>query len=360
MKIVQVISSLANGGAEKMVVELCNELSIDNDVFLISFRKVESWMFPPQLLDAKVRLIELNKKSGFDLKLYPRLFSIFRSISPNVVNVHLNSVLKYIYPLALVFRTASFVHTIHSNFCDEKISFFDGLVRWPFYSRLFKHVTLSANIQTDFLSRYPNMKFFVIENGVGNLQFSNDQSARFDSNFEGLRLISVGSFLGYKNYNGLVRALETVNSKGEKVELIMLGDYSKADESVSLRDIKKDFVKLLGPQQYVGDFMRNSDALVISSTVEGMPLVALESMSLGVPVLSTPVGGLPNLIEDGVNGILFKDFSDEAIADGILRLIGLSNEARNTMRKNAITVFQDKYTMSVCAKKYSDLYQSLS
>ena len=49
MKIIEVISSLGNGGAEKLIVELANELSINNKISLISIKDIEDWMFPPKL-----------------------------------------------------------------------------------------------------------------------------------------------------------------------------------------------------------------------------------------------------------------------------------------------------------------------
>ena len=57
----QVIGGLGNGGAEKLVVELCNELSLKDEVSLLSFRKIEKWMAFPKILNDTVNLITANK-----------------------------------------------------------------------------------------------------------------------------------------------------------------------------------------------------------------------------------------------------------------------------------------------------------
>ena len=80
MKIIQVISSLGNGGAEKFVVELSNELSLSNQVLLISIKDIEDWMYPPRYLSKRVDLLALGKKNRYDLKVLSKLFKLLRKL----------------------------------------------------------------------------------------------------------------------------------------------------------------------------------------------------------------------------------------------------------------------------------------
>ena len=108
MKIVQVISSLANGGAEKFIVELSNELSLSNQVLLISIKDIEDWMYPPQYLSKRVNLLTLGKKKGFDLNVLSELYKLLRSQEPNVVHIHLNMSMYYFLPLIPLFQKIKF------------------------------------------------------------------------------------------------------------------------------------------------------------------------------------------------------------------------------------------------------------
>ena len=87
MKIIQVISSLGNGGAEKFVVELSNEMSLSYQVLLICIKDIEEWMYPPRYLSKRVSLIALGKKTGYDLKVLYKLFKLLRKQKPNITYI---------------------------------------------------------------------------------------------------------------------------------------------------------------------------------------------------------------------------------------------------------------------------------
>jgi len=67
--------------------------------------------------------------------------------------------------------------------------------------------------------------------------------------------------------------------------------------------------------------MRQATVFVRPSTLEGMPLTVLEAMASGLPVIATPVGGTPELIEDGINGYLVPVDDHVALANSIVRLL---------------------------------------
>ena len=79
-------------------------------------------------------------------------------------------------------------------------------------------------------------------------------------------------------------------------------------------------VQFLGLRHDVPELMRQASIFVRPSTLEGMPLTVLEAMASGLPVIATPVGGTPELVEDGVNGYLVPVDDHVALADSIVRL----------------------------------------
>jgi glycosyltransferase involved in cell wall biosynthesis len=90
--------------------------------------------------------------------------------------------------------------------------------------------------------------------------------------------------------------------------------------------------------------------------MEGMPLIILEAMSLGVPIISTPVGGIPSLVQEGINGALSESTQLEAIYDAVCRFHSYSAEQKEHIAKNNVTKFNEKFHMRICAHNYLQLY----
>ena len=76
MRILEIIPQLSSGGAERFVVDLCNELSISNDVTLLVFHNLEQYGFYANELSDKVRIISLNKKKGVSFLLFRKIFAL--------------------------------------------------------------------------------------------------------------------------------------------------------------------------------------------------------------------------------------------------------------------------------------------
>ena len=99
----------------------------------------------------------------------------------------------------------------------------------------------------------------------------------------------------------------------------------------------------------------SSDALCLTSIYEGLPLVILEAMSVGVPVLSTPVGGIPETIKDGRHGYLSENISIDSYIK-ILKKFIKNNPFDSNIIKN---YYQKYYSMHACCMNYYELYNQL-
>jgi glycosyltransferase involved in cell wall biosynthesis len=135
------------------------------------------------------------------------------------------------------------------------------------------------------------------------------------------------------------------------------GEHLRNYQNVS--QIKGNNVYQLGFKSNIANFLSVSDALVISSLNEGMPLVALESMSMGVPIITTPAGGMVDIVQDGENGFLAEGFSKENIKSAICRFLNTSDEKLTQMKINNTNRFEQKYSMPICAGKYEELYMKM-
>lgn len=361
MKIFQIISSLGNGGAEKLVVELSNELSQNENVTLISLKKIESWMFFPKKLNKNVQLIQLTQQKGFHFKVFLHLYILLKKEKPDVVHVHLNMALYYTLILIPLFPKIQFIHTIHSMFEPHK-KLFNKLKYLPYYKRVL-NVCLSNSIKTRFKKSFPELPFSTIENGVSEMKITPAFEAaefgldlfRIDSSTK--LILFIGSLSYAKNIPLLINVFKELLQHNVKLIIIGKGDI-EMENLLSNKCTTSNNIFYMGPKENIADYMKLSDALILTSRYEGMPIVVLEALSIGLPILSTPVGGMVDIVQEGKNGFLSKSQSKEDILEIVEKFLSLDENMINQIKTNNGELFKKRYSMKTCANKYLDLYRN--
>ncbi|MBQ2852880.1 MAG: glycosyltransferase [Bacteroidales bacterium] len=143
-----------------------------------------------------------------------------------------------------------------------------------------------------------------------------------------------------KNISGLLESLKIVEEKGIDFQCTLIGDGMDFDlmkgKAVELQLINKvSFTGLLEGQK-LADELASSDFLVLSSNYENMPVVILEALASGLPVVSTNVGGIKEMIDE-TKGILVEPRNKEALAEAIIKMIETHNDYDpNYLRKSVI------------------------
>ena len=159
----------------------------------------------------------------------------------------------------------------------------------------------------------------------------------------------------------LVDVIKKMNLKGFRISLIILGDDTSKDREQwnLVSQCKDNHTPQLGIRSNVADYLFCSDALVMSSTKEGVPLVVLEAMAVGTPVISTPTGGVLDKIKPGVNGFLAKGFEPEDLEREILAFIKATPPSKHKMPIKNKVIIPNQYAMKKCAGEYLNLYKSI-
>ena len=365
MKILQVISSLGNGGAEKFIVELCNELSKTNNVTLCSFKKVQDWMIFPRRLKPQIKLVQLNKKNGFDFTLYFRLIKLIRKSKIETIHSHLDSTIKYILPLLIFLPKVKFIFTIHSNLNSSKIKLFDGLYKIKFAAKKIKFVCISPSIYEDFNKRYPQFTFILIENGISQL-FPSELFNLVKTEVNSIKLTNgtkvftcIGNYTKPKNFSLLTQVFSTLCQEGRDVILLIIGNDTSADKKEwnKIKELKAPNTFMLGLKANVQDYLLLSNAYCLCSLHEGLPISVLEAYSLGLPVLSTPAGGVPSILENSVNGYLTNDYSFDSYYKMIDNFLKISQNQINKIGQNNSKHFMNNFTIERTANKYIEVYK---
>jgi colanic acid/amylovoran biosynthesis glycosyltransferase len=153
-----------------------------------------------------------------------------------------------------------------------------------------------------------------------------------------LRVVCVASLEPYKGHCYLVEACALVRAAGLGLECLLVGEGPERDaieRLVATRDLG-DTVQLVGAQRRnrVSELIATADVFVLPSVVmpngkmEGLPVVIMEAMAAGTPVVASAISGIPELVEDGITGFLVPERDPPALARAITRLAGDSDLRR--------------------------------
>ncbi len=209
-----------------------------------------------------------------------------------------------------------------------------------------------------------------IEKGFINVKFNreiflnNYPKLKFKSN--DFIILNIGNLSELKGQHLLLESATTKTLEGTNIKFIFLGEawfkkdlkYKKYLLNFVEQNNLSNRVFFMGFQNNVKDFMIFSDLLVHCPTLDDcFPLVILESLSLGKLVVATNVGGIPEMIEDGVNGFLSK-IDKKDLANKILYVYNNQNKL-GYIKDNAAKTVKEKFTLEKQFKKTEEAYYDL-
>lgn len=354
MKIVQIIPAFMIGGAETMCETLINELNkSDNEIFIISLFNIHT-LITKRLEDNGHRIIYLNKKKGFDLSIFNKLFHIFKEIRPDVVHMHLNSTI-YALPISVITKVKKRIYTVHSLANKE------GNVLYRILNFIFIHffkmipVALTDEIKNSInkVYKYNKINIPVVFNGI---DLNKCRIKNCYKIHEKAHIIHIGRFEEAKNHKLIVDSLKKMIKLNSKIELKLIGDGSKKKdiEKYIKEEKMNDYIILTGNKESCFEDLYNSDIFILPSKWEGMPMTLIEAMGTGLPCIVSNVGGIPNIIDNNENGVIIKPEIDNLV-ESLNRLLN-DELLRKTIGKNARkkSMFFSSEDM---AKKYLKLYE---
>jgi colanic acid/amylovoran biosynthesis glycosyltransferase len=142
---------------------------------------------------------------------------------------------------------------------------------------------------------------------------------------DAFRLVFVGRLAPVKAQHMLIEAVSQLRDRGRNVLLTLVGegpDRAALERLIAERGLSRE-AQLSGACNHdkVADFYRNSDAFILASFSEGVPVVLMEAMAMELPCIATWVMGIPELIDNGVDGLLVPPADPVALADAVERLM---------------------------------------
>ena len=365
IKVVHIVPMMGPGGAERVAVDIARGLNSERfETALVSIWRRTGCDLEHFLDDLGVPVSYLGKGWGFDGRTYLRLHRVLSDYRPDIVHTHLH-VLRYALPSLLLLKYISLLHTVH-NLAEREIE-----PRARFIQRYaFKHgvvpVAVSEEVALSLKRLYGIPQCRVVPNGIATAAYAqpkisrNEWRAKEGFGDDQVLFVCVARFAPQKNHALLLKAFAQGPASGPNSHLVLVGEGPLREQ---LKEEVKSLglagqVHFLGVRTDIPDVLSAMDVFVLSSDWEGNPLSVMEAMAAGLPIVSTAVGGVPDLFADGSEGFLVRQGDARGLADCMCSLLS-KPETRQTMGAAAARRATKDLDVSKMVQEYEQLYDNL-
>jgi glycosyltransferase involved in cell wall biosynthesis len=233
-----------------------------------------------------------------------------------------------------------------------------SLIRTLAYDRAAGFATVSRAAARVIRTRHPNLEAVVIPDAHADFVADEKAVQRIRSARENKTLIGHIGALDHsqKGQSTIIDAAKIAAEKYPDWQFLLCGDgKDEARFREEIGDLKN--IELVGWVENVGDYMAAFDVFVYPSLHEALGSTLLDAMHLGLPIVATNVGGIPDFVEDGVNGRLIKPEAPDQLLAGIEELLGDESELNALRARNVATAA--RYDASHMADAYETLYREI-
>lgn len=353
LRVMHIVSSLLVGGMEQFVVRIAVEQQRQGHS--VSVLSVQGGELEDGLRNAGVPFCVLGSRSR-TLRLL-RAVRFFRVQRPAIVNAHNPPVIRYA-DIGRRICAPRIVVTCHGMGFGDYTE--PTVFEWSIADAIIAVSRASAS--TSYVARHPQ-KLALIPNGVEIPRAIRGRIAVRRELGLGREVVAiiVARIDGRKGHETLLRAISRLSLRKLPITTLIVGDGA---ERTALQEMARGVglgdrhVRFLGYRVDVPDLLAASDMFVLPSITEGMPLSVLEAMAQRLPVISTPVGGVPELVESGREGFLVPVGDTAALADRMADLIE-DPALRERMGRAGFRRVEEHYSWAQMCSAYERLYRNV-
>lgn len=319
--VLQVIDSLAAGGAERVAVNIANELSRSGvDSHLCATRAGGPL---EDELDPGVRFFTLGRRGRFDLGAIVRLRSYVRDHGIRILHAHSSSVF-----IAAAAKRRSVGLLWHDHVGRHGIRERSSRLYRPALARCDGVVSVSLELRrwVTTQGKVPPEKTWLLHNFVSADPSETNVLSPDLAGVRGGRVVCVANLRPQKDHAMLLRAFERVVAEFPPAHLLLVGGIGDPTYERGLRAQVGSLslvshVTFLGARSDVASILRACDVGVLSSASEGFPLALVEYGRAGLPAIATDVGECAEVLDHGAAGIVIPPGRDDLLAGELLRLL---------------------------------------
>lgn len=359
MKILQVIQDRQLRGAEIFCCQLSIELRRLGHLVDLAYLFDDSSELKGNFTELEMIAVEADRRKRlWDLRAWRRLAYIIRRGQYELVQANAGDTLKYVVLSKFFCRWRARVVFRNANKMSSFIDSWSKMVlnRW-LLSRCKFIISVSENCREDLTNFLPRAQKFSVTIPIGTPAPEAVVSEAIDNSTRPL-WISIAKFVPEKNHRFIIQLFNQFLQKHGAGQLWLVGD------GPLLNEVKRE-VMVLGIESHVTfrgllpdvrPALLAADLLILPSLIEGLPAVLLEAMSYGIPIVAAAVGGIPEIIHDGLTGYLIEGFNMRDYLEKIESV--LQPEVRSRFAMNARAV-SETYSLKKIARRFEETYHQI-
>jgi glycosyltransferase involved in cell wall biosynthesis len=316
-------------------------------------------------------MVEGTKMKSFfiGIKGLLRIIYLLLTQSVELVHIHTSSGWSFrrkafVLLLAKIFRKKTILH-LHSGgfeifYNEENRTLGKKIIRKVFNSASCI-ITLSSSWKKFVREITLNKSIRILNNPVDFYRIYRQIGDINETKKPGNLIFFMGEIKPGKGVYDIVKAFPSVAAQIPKVKAIFAGvgeinNLNNLCEKLEV-DMIVETVGWVNESRKI-EFFRTAKIFVLPSYYEGVPITLLEAMSAGLPIVTTPVGGIPDVFEDGINGYLIEPGDIDALSNTIVRLLK-DEKLREIIGKNNIKKVKEEFDINVVVRKLSKIYEEL-
>lgn len=369
--IVHLTYALDFGGLETLLVDSINRMPADKYrhaiVCLTSYTE-----FAQKITQPGVEIYALHKAPGLGLGTHVKLWQLLRKLRPTILHTYNRSAVEYAVTATLA-GVPIRIHAEHGRDAadPEGKNRKHNAVRRLLIPFIDCQVPVSLDLQRwlKTVVGVPDRKNRLINNGVDTDQFKpcaggSLATPMWDVPPGSFVIGTVARLQDVKNHAGLIDAFIKLQARlpeaRARLRLVIVGDgplRTSIAEKIAAAGIA-DVVWLPGARTDIAQIMQTFSVFALSSIAEGMPVTLLEAMATGLPIVSTSVGGIPDLVLENSTGQLVPPNDPDAMAGAMAAYVNQPELARQHGRAGRERI-QRHYSIDAMLSGYIGLYDAL-
>ncbi len=358
------------GGAEHQLFLLAKFLDKEKFTPILACSKsasLDKWC--KKFLIENIKVIRLNAKHKHNPLHYFKLKKIVKTENIDMIHAHVWNPASCRY--AFLLKNVPIITTEHDPF---KLSRIKNIFKKYSLKKIKKIITVSNNNKQVLEGPFPEHKdkISVIHNGIdvdwwqsqllrlAEEDYSNIKKNLFYAKKNTLIISTIAELHERKGIKYLIEAMGKISGIFPNVKLVVIGegDDRKNLENLVERLALRKHVVLMGKQGEIPKLLKASDIFCLPSKREAFGLVNAEAMISRIPVVAGAVGGIPEIVQDGVTGILVAPENSEKLAEALLELIN-DVEKRFDMGGKGYERVLNKFNAKLMAKEYEKMYEEV-